>query len=295
MGTKGANFLFFFVVNGVFGSINITNSTSSMANYLLPLDEVPYRAGFQFSYMVRDPSIQIPTTNKTLLHISNSKFHDNKGGGVNFDFRVYQNVKYYVIIKNSSFERNVNPIGSGVIIRPMSVLSSIEVLMQDTNFTNHNMIPGQNSNIHISNRFTVITVNNLRRLQIINCTFAMNKQTALQALDSTLYFGGNVIFSGNNGTLGGALMLEGGSIFYLMPHTHVQIINNHAKRGGGIYVEDENTELPYPCFFQLMNEHDHYSEIDSVITLENNTADEAGSAVYGGKIDYCYLFSIARV
>jgi len=80
----------------------------------------------------------------------------------------------------------------------------------------------------------------LRHLKIINCTFEMNAQTALQAFDSTLYFGGQVNFSGNHGRLGGALSLQGGSRFYLMPHSHVQITNNHAKRGGGIYIEDEN-------------------------------------------------------
>ena len=38
-----------------------------------------------------------------------------------------------------------------------------------------------------------------------------------------------------------------------------------------------------------MDLHYPYSDIDSVISLENNTADEAGSAVYGGEIDNCYL------
>ena len=38
-----------------------------------------------------------------------------------------------------------------------------------------------------------------------------------------------------------------------------------------------------------MDLHYPYSDIDSVISLENNTADEAGSAVYGGDIDNCYL------
>ena len=59
----------------------------------------------------------------------------------------------------------------------------------------------------------------------------MSQQTVLQAFDCTVYFGGHVIFSGNNGTFGGAMLLQGGSTFYLMAHTHIQIDNNHAKRG----------------------------------------------------------------
>ena len=42
-------------------------------------------------------------------------------------------------------------------------------------------------------------------------------------------------------------------------------------------------------FFQLLNQQYPYSHINAVVTLENNTADEAGGALYGGKIDQCFL------
>ena len=240
---RGANFLFDF--SGNFGSINITNSTSSMANYLSP-DEALHMAGFQFIYSEVDPLIQIPTTNKLLLHISDSKFYDNNGGGFNFQLdEVYSNVKYHVLIKNCSFQRNMNLFGSAIRLADFGTLSrtsGLEVLMEDTSFTNH-MIPDENYIVLPESGFNVITVNKMRYLEVINCTFAMNKMTALQALDSTLYFGGHVIFSGNNGRLGGALMLQGGSTIYLMPHTYIQIVNNHAKRGGGTYIEDGNARM----------------------------------------------------
>ena len=38
-------------------------------------------------------------------------------------------------------------------------------------------------------------------------------------------------------------MLQGGSTIYLMPHTYIQIVNNHAKRGGGTYIEDGNARM----------------------------------------------------
>ena len=78
-------------------------------------------------------------------------------------------------------------------------------------------------------------------------------------------------------------------MFYLMPHTHIQIDNNHAKRGGGIYVEDDNVATTISCFFQQLDLQ--YPHINAVITLVNNTADEAGSAVYGGKIDKCLFYT----
>ena len=93
------------------------------------------------------------------------------------------------------------------------------------------------------------------------------------------------------------MILQGGSKFYLMSHTHIQISNNHAKRGGGIYIVDQDltTVSLIPCFFQLLDLQYPISHIDARITLENNTADEAGSVVYGGRIDQCYLFTSSQV
>ena len=299
VGMEGTNFLFANI-----GSMKIINITSSMANYQLPHDELD-RVGFafiygEFIYGALEPSIQIHTINKTLLHISDSRFHDNNGGGFYLQFYDHNNAMYHVVIKNCSFQRNV-PFGSvrigQYIVSALSSTSGLEVLVQNTSFTNHTM-PEQYSNVQTFIPFHVVTVYNLRHLKIINCTFSTNKQTALQALSSKLYFGGHVIFSKNNGTLGGAVMLRTGSRFTLMPHTHVQIVNNHAKRGGGIYIEDaiEYAGLKFngPCFFQLMDLHYPYSEIDSVIILENNTADEARSALYGGEIDSCSLYTTGQ-
>ena len=65
------------------------------------------------------------------------------------------------------------------------------------------------------------------------------------------------------------------------PHPHP----NHGKRGGGIYVEDVNTVTITPRFFELLDLQ--YSQDTKITLLENDTADEAGSAVYGGEIDRC--------
>ena len=288
MAERGANF-YFKLVDDI-GSIKIINVTSSMANYLLPPDKAKYKTGFEFFYGA-DSSVQISTTNQTLLHISDSKFYDNIGVGVNIImYSGYSDVKYNMVIKNCLFQGNLSPFGSGARI-VQSIPSILEVLFQGTNFTDY-VAPEQSNGFDVS--MSVYTVENLK---IVNCTFAINQGTALQAFDSTLYFGGNVSFSGNNGTLGGAMMLQGGSRFYLMPHTHIQISNNHAKRGGGIYIVDQDltTVSLIPCFFQLLDLQYPILHIDARITLENNTADEAGSAVYGGRIEQCYLFTSSQV
>ena len=113
-------------------------------------------------------------------------------------------------------------------------MSALEVLIQNSKFTNNSHVkPEQILDIASFNSLNVVAV---EKVSYVNCTFVVNKQTALQAFDSTLYFGGHVIFSENRGTFGGAMILLGGSTMYLMPHTHTQIMSNHAKRGGGIYM-----------------------------------------------------------
>ena len=279
---RGANFVFY--LRSYIGSIKIINITSFMANYLLPPEKTD-SAGFELS-----ATDSIPTSNQTLLHISDSKFYDNNGGGITINLiNGYFTVKCQVIIKNCSFHQNQKQTGSGVLLRKLGLLSRISnlnVLVQDSNFTNH-IKPEQI--FYLTSSFSVVGVYKLRNLTIINCIFAMNQQTALQAFDSTIYFGGHVIFSGNKGAFGGSMLLQGGSMFYLMAHTYIQIDNNHAKRGGGIYVEDDNIATTLPCFFQQLNLQ--YPQINAVITLVNNTADEAGSAVYGGEIDQCFFYT----
>ena len=54
-------------------------------------------------------------------------------------------------------------------------------------------------------------------------------------------------------------------------------------------MEDEVTVTTMPCFFQVLNLQYPNLPITGMITLENNTADEAGSALYGGSLDFCFL------
>ena len=67
-----------FLFYGNIGSIIIIKCTSSMANHLLPRHQALGWRGFAF---INELSLQIHTTNKTLLQISGSNFHDDNGGG----------------------------------------------------------------------------------------------------------------------------------------------------------------------------------------------------------------------
>ena len=129
--------------------------------------------------------------------------------------------------------------------------------------------------------------------------------------NSKLTFDGNISYT-NNGhdntnadnevSQGGALYLALNSTFSILPHTTVCWENNHATLGGAIYVSDVNPQIyctqiaPYiaayvsreECFFQLPGQN-LFSLLNIQFVFKNNSADTAGSVLYGGAIDNCKL------
>ena len=132
--------------------------------------------------------------------------------------------------------------------------------------------------------------------------------------NSKLTFDGHINFTNNgpdntnadNGVShGGAIYLALNSTFSLLPHTTVCWVNNHATLGGAIYVSDTNpliycTQIAQyiaayvpreECFFQLPGQN-LFNGIDVNLFFKNNSADDAGSVLYGGAIDNCKIHLI---
>ena len=132
---------------------------------------------------------------------------------------------------------------------------------------------------------------------------------AMESNNNTMTFNGTVYFSNNghygkgvstvNGyTVGGGVYMGLTSIFSILPNTTVYWENNHASLGGAIFVEDASP-LSYcrsvaklvpkeECFFQLPGQN-LSNGIDVQLVFKNNSADVAGSVLYGGAIDNCKL------
>ena len=119
--------------------------------------------------------------------------------------------------------------------------------------------------------------------------------------DSALVFNADIYFFSNRGrggyTLGGGMYIEVVSTFFILPNTIVYWENNHATRGGAIFVEDFRSCNPFPssprykCFFQLPGQN-LSSGIDVQLIFKNNSADDAGSVLYGGVLDHCKLIGM---
>ena len=102
-----------------------------------------------------------------------------------------------------------------------------------------------------------------------------------------------VIHIGNT-TYGGGMFMMPNTSLLIFPNTTIYWVNNHATFGGAIYVADA-TELSYctraatqeECFFQLPGQN--LSSINAQLVFKNNSADAAGSVLYGGAVDHCKL------
>ena len=125
-----------------------------------------------------------------------------------------------------------------------------------------------------------------------DCIFQYNNISALTAVRSNIVFSGEIKFESNYGFDGGALTLCDRSFMYLTPHTNISLINNHAMNcGGGIHVDKECLQSVPECFYQLDRSilKDPNSLNTTHVYLANNTANTAGSALYGASVDFCLI------
>ena len=119
----------------------------------------------------------------------------------------------------------------------------------------------------------------------------------------SLAFNGTIHFTNNGhywraGTSGGGVYMGIHSTISILPNTTVHWENNCAQVGGAIYVQDASPLsyctpfVPYvpkeECFFQLPG-WNLSSGIDVQLVFKNNSADDAGSVLYGGAVDNCKL------
>ena len=97
------------------------------------------------------------------------------------------------------------------------------------------------------------------------------------------------------------MKLVDNSIMYLRPNTHITFSHNHATHSGGaIFVESGAFSGSGRCFYQIdgMNTANPINfdpaKLNIQIRFENNTANIAGSALYGGDVDFCEFIQVVR-
>ena len=144
----------------------------------------------------------------------------------------------------------------------------------------------------LTSRIGAFYIQSAHSVSLENCHFGNNECTGIIAIHSRLLLHGWNIIENNNGTSGGGLLFCGGTMMHLYSGTELNITGNYATEyGGGIYVENDCSEIVPFCFFQIDDITVNTSTLNKTkVNLFNNTATVAGSALYGGIIDQCLLF-----
>ena len=98
-------------------------------------------------------------------------------------------------------------------------------------------------------------------------------------------------FTENTAYNGGAIAMQNGARIILKSHSQITFERNHAQQYGGALFVDEPTldsifiydRYSIKCFFELSSQ----LEATSSFVFVNNTADSAGSILYGGWVEFC--------
>ena len=206
-----------------------------------------------------------------------------------------------IFIGASDFFNNSAGFSQGAIFVKDNVILTFNGI---NNFVNNSAISG--GAIWASNN----TLLSFTGITTFHSNFATLQGGAIFAnKNSTLISNGSVSFTNNGNHInifssnyqvshGGAMYLGIRSTFSIFPHTNVCWENNHATLGGAIYVSDINPLIdctpvaPFipreKCFFQLSDQK-LSGGFNVQFVFRNNSAQDAGSVLYGGAIDKCKL------
>ena len=216
--------------------------------------------------------------------IVNSKFNHNNITGVDAVLSINLiGVKFTarIIIHSTEICHNIG-IGLAMYFFSYKYQSQFFVTL-------NNFIADNNIWLYENGLQSAITALFVTTLVLANVSITNNyNMTGLAAYHTAVMVNGTAsVFHNNTGIDGGGLAMYGNS--YLMFHNDstLNFTNNTAKhRGGAIFVD---TELFYtPCFFQYS---DNTLPQSVKVTISGNTAETAGTVMFGGEINKCLIFS----
>ena len=262
---------------------------------------------------------------RDILRISNCQFvanHGILGGGVSILFTTVEStgLVHQITIENSLFRDNKGSPGSALYlsqIEPIGFVLLVRFIIENCTFHSNTYPLTELPNSVQQFELDLLNVVQLLAVQDVafsECNFRDNNGSAIYAYGSKLRFSGSVIFERNQGINGGGLALHGNSQVLLTPNTTVRFFNNSAAlRGGGIFVKSSNYGAQSLCFFQFDGSdftrdlgiavHLNLSvgssspivniaeSLNISVNFENNTATEAGTALFGGDVDTCIVVS----
>ena len=139
----------------------------------------------------------------------------------------------------------------------------------------------------------IVEIFSVEDFVVDSSSFSNNSGTALMLVNSGVQFRNEIVFNNNSARYGGAIKLCDSSVMYFNNDTRVKFLSNHADQAGGaIYAENQCLQEAPPCFFQMSLNTSVSPIIDELATnillFDNNLAEIAGHAIYGGSVDNCF-------
>ena len=198
-------------------------------------------------------------------------------------------------IQGCTFSGGVGISGTALYIAQSNSLysssSSSQVTIEDVSFVSNKYVtPIRNlTALYTNYKLNAIQLIKVQNVSITNCSFYGNEGSALSAFGSNIFMSGVVDFDGNSAISGGGLDLESSSII-LVPHTRLLFRSNYALLRGGAISIVERGDIVLPCFFQI-SDLSFLPDPNISISLRNNYAEEAGSVLFGGSVDLCYVLA----
>ena len=240
---------------------------------------------------------------KPVFTVTDSHFESNTAQkvGAGAYIQLHENNKFKMVaellFKDCTFKQNdIKSItgrgGSGVNIINFRIPDYMHHHLPQYTVTFKSCVFTENS-AQVINRYSVgstaLYVEENAVTNINECSFTHNYNcSGISAVQSNLLLDGHIDISNNTAVNGGGIVLCENSILQLSHKVNMTISDNHAFRyGGGIYIEDDCSQAIPPCFFQL-KDIDNYT--NHSVQLLDNSADIAGTAIYGGLVDHCYYY-----
>ena len=249
-------------------------------------------AGLRFWY-TQNPSMKTMTANdvQDILSIHDTLFQNNSAqvtAGAMFvayemrNSTFLDNLVRQILITGCNFSKNV---GNGAAMEIVQLtgyrMPNFQTVINACGFEDNS-----NPFRYIGPILDFIAV----EVSVINCTFARSNNTVISLRNSYLWLSGDILFENNSATIGGGLKLCDTSLVFANMETTVYFVNNSAKKGGAIYVQQQCMDTRPLCFLQpFVPVGVPLEDVIKTIKFEfvNNSASIAGDILYGGNIDQC--------
>ena len=293
------------VVSGIWYSLKINNITSVYANEINPLpasidnnlvygggvlvaifryNDQNHTACYDSNSILPIPEIFLQITGSQISHN-----HATYGAGIIIfcEIPIEYGSEQLILIESTDIRNNSGYGGAGLYYTQSNGLDYKLIL------TNVSIVESRHFHPHdivAKDVESAVLIRRTLNMTFINVNISYNEIAGMLLLNAIVCFSGyRNTFNHNHASNGGGIKIYGDSRIFLLPPAHIVFIENKAiNRGGAIYIHT----IPYtkqPCFFSPYDPTLN-TVPDINVTFIGNEASVAGSAIYGGSIENCYLF-----